>query len=223
MLISSTDVTFTPAGSTTPISLLPTPVDDTTTSTESVWSSAKTNEQIQVGNIATLETCTESFIHNDNVIQGEGVVITTTTVTETTETSTVNSTQLTIGINYNTTPATTTATASKTSPSVVIDEFLSEDGTSGYRTWSNGYCEQWGKTATALKGTVTLLKIMKDKEYIILLTSIADAAGSANTIPFSLKKVNEFTWSGMCLDGNMATYSDTLNWIVKGYLADGEY
>lgn len=228
MLISSTDVTFTPAGSTTPISLLPTPVDDTTVSTESVWSSAKTNEQIQVGNIATLETCTESFIHNDNVIQGEGVVITTTTVTETTETSTVNSTQLTIGINYNTTPATTIATASKTSPSVVIDEFVSEDGTSGYRTWSNGYCEQWGKVNNTPLNTwvkISLLKKFANKNYSIYGTCSDTSAQAYVDTLFGYKDMDiDSFWCGVRYFSNITTAADrSYNWQANGYLAQGEY
>lgn len=198
-------------------------INDATTSTESVWSSAKTNEQIQVGNIATLETCTESFIHNDNVIQGEGVVITTTTVTETTETSTVNSTQLTIGINYNTTPATTTATASKTNPSVVIDEFVSADGISGYRTWSNGYCEQWGYfdgggTQYNLK-TISFLKEFKDTNYQIY-TTIYNEDFQEGVGPYYFGVHNKTTSS-------FQTYFDTSiqrkMWKACGYLAQGEY
>lgn len=206
-------------------------IDDATTSTGSVWSSSKTNEQIQVGNIATLETCTESFIHNNNVIQGEGVVITTTTITETTETSTVNSTQLTIGINYNTTPATTTATASKTSPSVVIDEFVSGDGTSGYRTWSNGYCEQWGmfnnNSNAGVHGSVYLIQLLKkyrDLHYNVV-SSHTSVKTETTCVYFNV------VWTGSTPDKfaiqfgavSGGAYVFNFYWKACGYLAQGEY
>ena len=46
------------------------------------------------------------------------------------------------------------------------------NGTSGYRIWSDGYCEQWGYVGTAGGGnyatTVTLLKTYRDTNYCIM-------------------------------------------------------
>ena len=52
----------------------------------------------------------------------------------------------------------------------VVETYV--NGTSGYRIWSDGYCEQWGiagGTADSYR-TITLLKEFKDTSYIILFT-----------------------------------------------------
>lgn len=71
-------------------------INDTTTSTTSVWSSTKTNEQIQNGDMAVIETVSEGFLGNDSITAGSGVSITTTTETQTTAASTVEVTKLTV-------------------------------------------------------------------------------------------------------------------------------
>lgn len=66
----------------------------------------------------------------------------------------------------NTTKPTTTSTASASRTSLVTQNYL--NGTSGYRVWSDGYCEQWGFVTTH-NTTVTLLKSYSDTNYAILL------------------------------------------------------
>ena len=51
------------------------------------------------------------------------------------------------------------------------------NGTSGYIVWSNGYCEQWGRTANAANSSVTvkLLKAYKDMNYAITISNLGTA------------------------------------------------
>ena len=45
----------------------------------------------------------------------------------------------------------------------IIDTYV--NGTSGYRIWSDGYCEQWGTISTSGKNTITFVKTFKDTNY----------------------------------------------------------
>lgn len=59
----------------------------------------------------------------------------------------------------------------------VIESF--QDGFSGYRLWSDGYCEQWGNIShTSASFTVNLLKTYKDTFYNISLTGAIDQTGN---------------------------------------------
>jgi len=50
----------------------------------------------------------------------------------------------------------------------VVETYV--NGTSGYRIWSDRFCEQWGYfTLSAESGDITLLKEYRDKNYSILL------------------------------------------------------
>lgn len=54
------------------------------------------------------------------------------------------------------------------------------NGTSGYRLYSDGWCEQWGKTEYSVDGqTVTLLKPMKDVNYNVSVTIFVNRGFSA--------------------------------------------
>ena len=54
------------------------------------------------------------------------------------------------------------------------------NSSSGYRLWSDGYCEQWGRitTLTTGPGKTTLLKTYKDTNYTVILNSTAMATTS---------------------------------------------
>lgn len=53
---------------------------------------------------------------------------------------------------------------------VIIAKYTS--GTSGYRVWADGWCEQWGRvTSTARPYTVTLLKEYKNTNYNVYTSS----------------------------------------------------
>ena len=90
-------------------------------------------------------------------------------------------------------------------------------GTSGYRVYSDGYCEQWGYSAAGAPVTVTFLKAFKDTNYQILLggTDPAPADGMASHC-WSNKTTTSFgLWNRY---GASATTS-TCDWRACGYIA----
>ena len=100
------------------------------------------------------------------------------------------------------------------------------NGTSGYRLYSDGYCEQWG--LANIETYVTLLKTYRDTNYVIL-TSATNNSNSANRAicgtPSGMtanegKSVNSFAlWrSSYNANGVFSCY-----WETKGYLAVAQY
>ena len=106
--------------------------------------------------------------------------------------------------------------ASHTAQVHIIDTYV--NGTSGYRTWSDGYCEQWGKHGAVGKDStlvITLLKPYKDTNYMIFempyFTNTTDniRAGCG----YNNKTTSSFT---LVQD----TYEvDGGNWFTCGYIA----
>lgn len=99
------------------------------------------------------------------------------------------------------------------------------NGTSGYRIWSNGYCEQWGRTvygSPATTVTVTLLKEMKDTNYTCQITLFGNtsayhqAMGGIHFTCWNLTKTSfqHFRYSAQDIQQM---------WKVSGYLAEGQY
>ena len=106
----------------------------------------------------------------------------------------------------------------------IIDTYV--NGTSGYRIWSDGYCEQWG--LANVETYVTLLKTYRDINYVIL-TSATNNTNSTNRAlcgtPSGMtanegKSVNSFgLWrSSYNANGVFSCY-----WETKGYLAVAQY
>lgn len=98
----------------------------------------------------------------------------------------------------------------------IIDTYV--NGNSGYRIWSDGYCEQWGiagGTADSYR-TITLLKEFKDTSYIILFTE-------------TNQTTNDNSRNSTVITNNITTktFYAYMNrfpfWKACGYLADGEY
>lgn len=78
-------------------------------------------------------------------------------------------------ITQDTAPFTASATsiggASATKPAVVVTTY--ESGTSGYRVWSDGYIEQWGRAPKNGTGvTVTFLKAFKTTNYNVTMSDL---------------------------------------------------
>lgn len=92
---------------------------------------------------------------------------------------------------------------------VVIETYT--NGTSWYRVWSDGWCEQGGKTDKGTKIEITLLKPYKDTNYQIMVgqyhTGVTDMHG---TVVRDSKTINGFTIAG---NANV-----DFNWEVKGYI-----
>lgn len=77
------------------------------------------------------------------------------------------------------TAATTTSSASSARPAVVVENYV--NGTSWYRVWSDGWCEQGGVSPSAgdsSSNTINLLKSYKDTNYSIFFAQNAGVEGS---------------------------------------------
>lgn len=98
----------------------------------------------------------------------------------------------------------------------VITEYV--NGTSGYRIWSSGYCEQWGqqvKNASSI--SVVFLKTFTDTNYNVT-TSCLFTANVSNWDAVSAK-----TTTGMTVQGSNNAASYYFVWKASGYLAEGQY
>lgn len=126
----------------------------------------------------------------------------------------------------------TTAMENSNTP-VIIADYVS--GTSGYRIWSNGYCEQWGKKTWETSGEtyeITLLKEYSNTNYGAIATpqiSIGTAPGinaRGGTAQAYIKDAKTITLStgGPTNSGvGLPHVGYIVTWLTIGYLAEGEY
>ena len=84
-----------------------------------------------------------------------------------------------------------------------------QNGTSWYRVWSDGWCEQGGQTAAGTSITVTLLKTYKDTNYNVQLTCVNKAQGDQNWT-CSSKTTTSFVYSN--------SESFAADWQACGYI-----
>ena len=91
------------------------------------------------------------------------------------------------------------------------------NGTSGYRVYSDGYCEQWGYSSAGNPVTVTFLKAFKDTNYAIYLggTDPNPADGMASHCWTNKTTTSFGLWNRY---GASATTS-TCDWRACGYIA----
>ncbi|MCM1003590.1 MAG: hypothetical protein NC408_04540 [Candidatus Gastranaerophilales bacterium] len=92
------------------------------------------------------------------------------------------------------------------------------NGTSGYRIWSDGYCEQWGIVDFSTTYPVVLLKPYADSNYIALAQNIATTTNTT----ISSCKLNNKTRNGFTFIKNVSS-DFAFSWKTSGYLAEGEY
>lgn len=92
------------------------------------------------------------------------------------------------------------------------------NGTSGYNIWSNGYCEQWGRSnaSTGNVATISLFKTYKDTNWCLITT------------PFGDNSTNGAWWSSFGLSRGTKNFTtrtagQTIVWRACGYLAEGQY
>lgn len=114
-----------------------------------------------------------------------------------------------------TTAPTETSTASSQNPAVVIENYV--NGTSGYRVYSDGYCEQWGYVVLVAKQTpvtLNLIKEMINTNYLPLLTGSEATGGNDNG---SMNAIN-LTTTGFQIF-NTSDNSAGCYWQVKGYIS----
>lgn len=107
----------------------------------------------------------------------------------------------------------------------VIETFV--DGTSGYRIWSDGYCEQWGVVDIGdFSGykSITLLKKYIDTEFKVSTTCIKTNDKYCGVITSGYSIV-----SNTVLQVGNRYYSASdgattyVSWQASGYLAEGQY
>lgn len=105
----------------------------------------------------------------------------------------------------------------------VIDTYV--NGTSGYRVWSDGYCEQWGRLTMSADSiyTINLLKEMKDTNYICLNSRGVDGYYSSGNYGRHDDEPFNFTTTSFDVYGHSAVGLNVVQWKVTGYLKEGEY
>lgn len=116
---------------------------------------------------------------------------------------------------YNANPVTTPEGLSSVGMKFVIETY--ENGTSGYRIWSDGYCEQWGSNCSS--GTITFLKKFADTNIVLTMTRNSPYEGGiSSAFHGSWTKIPTTTGFTCFYDSNTP-----FSWKASGYLAEGEY
>lgn len=114
----------------------------------------------------------------------------------------------------NTTPAISFATAMNNAGIRTVIETY-QNGTSGYRIWSDGYCEQWvHKDNWGDVSSFTFLKAFKDTNYIVVFNGRKEDS----TSNLGIKTITTTT-----INYNNADQSLNGDLLAKGYLASGQY
>ena len=99
----------------------------------------------------------------------------------------------------------------------VIDSWQSDDMTSWYRKWSDGWIEQGGSIITSASGfsTKTLVIPMINNKYQLLLTTTdPDTNGKMNGTVWRNKTTNTFQVASAYNDN---FYSLNVDWYACGY------
>ena len=131
------------------------------------------------------------YLHNKSIIAGNGIKITEP-----------NSSEIEI---------------SSTSTAYVTEEFV--DGTEGYRVWSNGRCEQWGRyslDSSTGEQHLIFLKEYKDTNYLVLIAKTSADASAWNVM---LGPITDWSTSGLLIKANLTGYVLRGPWYVSGILA----
>lgn len=92
------------------------------------------------------------------------------------------------------------------------------NGSSGYRLYSDGYCEQWGRISNNYQGTVTFIKPYKDTNYILILSK-SDRNENPNGAAWTgldTSLTNYRTTTQFCYINNQTPNSE---WFASGYTA----
>lgn len=88
------------------------------------------------------------------------------------------------------------------------------NGTSGYRIWSDGYCEQWGRvniSGTDANNTVNFVKTFKDTNYVVVEASFGNTDRKLTLVSLNTSNMVIKGWSNLSI------------WKACGYLASGQY
>lgn len=107
------------------------------------------------------------------------------------------------------------------SPSaIMMDSYI--NGSSGYRIWSDGYCEQWGQTDNNQTQTIFFIKEFANTNYNTNVTAIQEPSTSGGSVDAYAS--NFYTSSMIVTSRFNGTYASFVkSWRTSGYLAEGEY
>lgn len=112
------------------------------------------------------------------------------------------------------------STASSQNPAVVIENYL--NGTSGYRVWSDGYCEQWGYLSPVNQNIsygISLLKSYKDNNYNVSACAVYEGYYTATAWIYS-KTMNSFQLAGQrWADSGYTGIVTGVMWKTEGYIS----
>ena len=87
------------------------------------------------------------------------------------------------------------------------------NGTSWYRVYSDGWCEQGGKSQSQGQTNVSLIKSYTNTEYSVLLTNNQTGAGNAD-ITTRVIQLNENSFSYFAEQ----LYNNVITWQTSGYI-----
>lgn len=91
------------------------------------------------------------------------------------------------------------------------------NGTSGYRVWSDGYCEQWGwidQGSTPAWTTVDLLQVYKDTNYSVVCSQLLYNVADAKNAPVITCKNSNSQISVTCYNN-----AAKIGWQACGYIS----
>lgn len=112
---------------------------------------------------------------------------------------------------------TTTSSASANNVAVVVENYV--NGTSGYRIWSDKYCEQWGHASAG--ASVSLSKTYADTNYIVTFGLYGSYSGDENAaycpIDYQPDKTTSSFKIGYASLNAFSRYN--VSWVTRGYLA----
>lgn len=134
------------------------------------------------------------YLHNKSVIAGDGIKITEPSSGEIQISSTIGN-----------------------MAAYVTEEYV--NGTEGYRVWSNGRCEQWGRyslDSSTGEQHLTFLKEYKDTNYLVLIAKTSTDASAWNVM---LGLTSNWSTSGLVIKANLTGYTLRGPWYVSGILA----
>lgn len=130
--------------------------------------------------------------------------------------ATVKQTQVEVDINQITTDL-NNKISKETIKSYVKETYI--NGTSGYRIYNDGYCEQWGYITWSDNPVteIALLKTFADTNYLLFFQDQGTTQDMSNNgISIHTKEKSSFKFNPY--DNNRA-----MNWLAKGYLEEGQY
>lgn len=125
-----------------------------------------------------------------------------------------------------TTEATTTSTASSQTPAVVIENYV--NGTSWYRVWSDGWCEQGGIATGGNNATgalVSLLKNYTNTNYTLVTGGVSRQSEAFINNGVLSVKIRNISVSGFYATTNWVTASNAgytnyeFSWCAYGYIS----